>query len=67
MREGNGFAANDDVLDALLNISMENGKIEMDKDEIEHLLLVCNFSHPFKYLILLFIICMFFDRYTCLI
>ncbi|KAK7405765.1 hypothetical protein VNO78_07374 [Psophocarpus tetragonolobus] len=32
-------ASHDDVLDALLNISQENGKIEMDKDEIEHLLL----------------------------
>lgn len=41
MREGSGEASNDDVLDALLNISKENGgKIEMDKDEIEHLLLV---------------------------
>ncbi|KAJ1442473.1 Cytochrome P450 [Sesbania bispinosa] len=41
MREGSGSAANDDVLDALLNISEEDGgKIEMDKDEIEHLLLV---------------------------
>ena len=40
MREGTGSSANDDVLDALLNISQDNGKIEMDKDEIEHLLLV---------------------------
>lgn len=40
MREGSGSAGNDDVLDALLNISKENGKIEMDKDEIEHLLMV---------------------------
>ncbi|TKY68522.1 Geraniol 8-hydroxylase [Spatholobus suberectus] len=38
-REGTGAANNDDVLDALLNISQENGKIKMDKDEIEHLLL----------------------------
>ncbi|KAK7313845.1 hypothetical protein VNO77_39047 [Canavalia gladiata] len=38
-REGNVSVANDDVLDALLNLSQENGKIEMDKDEIEHLLL----------------------------
>ncbi|XP_061350057.1 geraniol 8-hydroxylase-like [Gastrolobium bilobum] len=39
VREGTGSSSNDDVLDALLNISQENGKIEMDKDEIEHLLL----------------------------
>lgn len=41
MREGTGSIGNDDVLDALLNISLDDGKIEMDKDEIEHLLLVC--------------------------
>nr|AFK46798.1 unknown [Medicago truncatula] len=39
MREGTGSIGNDDVLDALLNISLDDGKIEMDKDEIEHLLL----------------------------
>ncbi|RDX82440.1 Geraniol 8-hydroxylase, partial [Mucuna pruriens] len=38
-REGTGSVNNDDVLDALLNISLDDGKIEMDKDEIEHLLL----------------------------
>ncbi|KAK7317424.1 hypothetical protein RJT34_01646 [Clitoria ternatea] len=38
-RELSGSSSSDDVLDALLNISLENGKIEMDKDEIEHLLL----------------------------
>ncbi|KAL2327106.1 hypothetical protein Fmac_020533 [Flemingia macrophylla] len=39
LRKDTGSNNNDDVLDALLNISQENGKIEMDKDEIEHLLL----------------------------
>ncbi|PNX74098.1 geraniol 8-hydroxylase-like, partial [Trifolium pratense] len=39
MREGTGCIGNDDMLDALLNISLDDGKIEMDKDEIEHLLL----------------------------
>lgn len=39
LREGTGSIGNDDVLDALLNISLDDGKIEMDKDEIEHLLL----------------------------
>ncbi|GAU24433.1 hypothetical protein TSUD_364170 [Trifolium subterraneum] len=39
MREGTCSIGNDDMLDALLNISLDNGKIEMDKDEIEHLLL----------------------------
>lgn len=39
LREGTGSIENDDVLDALLNISLDDGKIEMDKDEIEHLLL----------------------------
>ncbi|NP_001351714.1 cytochrome P450 monooxygenase [Cicer arietinum] len=39
MREGTGSIGNDDVLDALLNMSSDGGKIEMDKDEIEHLLL----------------------------
>nr|KYP35757.1 Cytochrome P450 76C1 [Cajanus cajan] len=38
-REGTGSNNNDDLLDALLNISQDNGKIEMDKDEIEHLLM----------------------------
>lgn len=41
LREGTGSIGNDDVLDALLNISLDDGKMEMDKDEIEHLLLVC--------------------------
>ncbi|AET02723.2 putative geraniol 8-hydroxylase [Medicago truncatula] len=39
MREGTGSIGNGDVLDALLNISLDDGKIEMDKDEIEHLLM----------------------------
>jgi hypothetical protein len=49
MRQGTGSIGNDDVLDALLNISLDDGKIEMDKDEIEHLLLVC---------FLLFLLCL---------
>ena len=44
MREGTGSIGNDDVLDALLNISLDDRKIEMDKDEIEHLLMVCFLS-----------------------
>ncbi|MQK21999.1 cytochrome P450, partial [Escherichia coli] len=37
---GTSSATKDDVLDALLNLSQQhNGKIEMDKNEIEHLLL----------------------------
>lgn len=45
-REGAGYSATkDDVLDALLNLSQQhNGKIEMDKNEIEHLLLVLFYS-----------------------
>lgn len=48
MREGTGSIGNDDVLDALLNMSSDGGKIEMDKDEIEHLLLVCIFDFGLK-------------------
>ena len=40
-REDTGSIGNDDVLDALLNISLDDGNIEMDK--IEHLFLVCFF------------------------
>lgn len=62
LREGTGSIGNDDVLDALLNISLDDGKIEMDKDEIEHLLLVCsmipslNFCLNFWYLNLLILL-----------